>query len=94
MDLNSARAHIEDAIDSGYDDFESLKRITGITTGQCQGKTCMDLARGILERKTGKAVAQTTRIRSPIDPIPLGSLVTFTAHARARKSGQKEKRFS
>ena len=65
---------IEDAIDSGYDDFETLKRITGITTGHCQGKTCMDLARGILQRKTGKEVIKTTRIRAPIDPITLGSL--------------------
>ena len=65
---------IEAAIDTGYDDFETLKRITGITTGHCQGKTCMDLARGILERKTGNRVTQTTRIRSPIDPITLGSL--------------------
>jgi bacterioferritin-associated ferredoxin len=65
---------IEDAIDSGYDDFETLKRITGITTGHCQGKTCMDLARGILQRKTGKEVTKTTRIRAPIDPITLGSL--------------------
>ncbi len=65
---------IEDAIDSGYDDFETLKRITGITTGHCQGTTCMDLARGILQRKTGKEVTKTTRIRAPIDPITLGSL--------------------
>jgi bacterioferritin-associated ferredoxin len=65
---------IEDAIDSGYDDFETLKRITGITTGHCQGKTCMDLARGILQMKTGKEVTKTTRIRAPIDPITLGSL--------------------
>ena len=65
---------IEDAIDSGYDDFETLKRITGITTGHCQGKTCMDLARRILQRKTGKEVTKTTRIRAPIDPITLGSL--------------------
>ena len=67
---------IEDAIDSGYDDFETLKRITGITTGHCQGKTCMDLARGILQMKTGKEVTKTTRIRAPIDPITLGSLAT------------------
>jgi bacterioferritin-associated ferredoxin len=69
---------IEDAIDSGYDDFETLKRITGITTGHCQGKTCMDLARGILQRKTGKEVVETTRIRAPIDPITLGSLAKPT----------------
>jgi bacterioferritin-associated ferredoxin len=69
---------IESAIDIGYDDFESLKRITGITTGHCQGKTCIDLARGILERKTGEAITQTTKIRSPIDPIRLGNLVNST----------------
>jgi len=67
---------IEAAIDSGYDDFETLKRITGITTGHCQGKTCMFLAMGILERKTGKRVTETSRIRAPIDPVTLGSLTT------------------
>ena len=67
---------IEAAIDSGYDDIESLKRITGITTGHCQGKTCMSLAMAILWRKTGKDVTATSRIRSPIDPVKLGSLTT------------------
>jgi len=67
---------IESAIDSGYDDFETLKRITGVTTGHCQGKTCMLLTQGILSRKIGKTVTNTTRIRAPVDPITLGSLVT------------------
>lgn len=67
---------IESAIDSGYDDFETLKRITGVTTGHCQGKTCMLLTRDILSRKIGKPVKNTTRIRAPVDPITLGSLVT------------------
>ena len=67
---------IESAIDSGYDDFETLKRITGITTGHCQGKTCMLLTQDILSRKIGKPVTNTTRIRAPVDPITLGSLVT------------------
>jgi len=70
---------IESAIDAGYDDFETLKRITGITTGHCQGKTCMALALAILERKTGKKVPETTKIRAPIDPITLGSLVRVKA---------------
>jgi bacterioferritin-associated ferredoxin len=65
---------IESAIDMGYDDLETLKRITGVTTGHCQGKTCLSLTMGILSRKTGKRVEETTRIRSPIDPITLGSL--------------------
>jgi bacterioferritin-associated ferredoxin len=66
---------IEDAIDAGYDDFETLKRITGVTTGHCQGKTCMALTLTILQRKTGVKVTDTTKIRPPIDPVTLGSLV-------------------
>ena len=67
---------IRAAIKSGYDDLETLKRITGVTTGHCQGKTCLSLTMGILREMTGKSVEHTTRIRAPIDPITLGSLVT------------------
>jgi bacterioferritin-associated ferredoxin len=65
---------IESAIDSGYDDLETLKRITGVTTGHCQGKTCLSLTMNILARKMDTHIDETTRIRSPIDPITLGSL--------------------
>ncbi len=67
---------IEAAIDAGYDDFETLKRITGATTGHCQGKFCMTLTMGIMASRTGKRVDETTKIRAPIDPITLGSLTT------------------
>lgn len=63
------------AIKNGYDDLESLKRLTGITTGHCQGKTCMQLVMGIIYQQTGKVVQKTTRIRAPVVPVPLGSLV-------------------
>ncbi len=66
---------IEAAIDAGYDDIETLKRITGVTTGHCQGKRCMLLTLNILARKKGLSIEETTRIRAPIDPIPLGALV-------------------
>ena len=66
---------IRAAIESGYDDLETLKRITGVTTGHCQGKTCLSITMGILREMTGKSVEQTTRIRAPIDPITLGSLI-------------------
>jgi hypothetical protein len=36
----------------------------------------MSLAMTILWRKTGKDVTATSRIRSPIDPVKLGSLTT------------------
>ncbi len=67
---------IEEAIDSGYDDIETLKRITGITTGHCQGKTCLALVIGILVRKRGIDSVKLPRTRSPIDPITLDSLTT------------------
>ncbi len=67
---------IEAAIEAGYDDLETLKRITGVTTGHCQGKTCLSLTMDILGRRKGERLSQTTRIRAPIDPVTLGSLVT------------------
>jgi hypothetical protein len=36
----------------------------------------MTLTMGILARKTGKRVDETTKIRAPIDPVTLGSLST------------------
>ena len=66
---------IEAAIEAGYDDLETLKRITGVTTGHCQGKTCLSLTMDILGRYKGARLPQTTRIRAPIDPVTLGSLV-------------------
>ncbi len=67
-------ADIEAALDAGYDDLETLKRITGVTTGHCQGKTCMHLTIAILERKTKIEIDHTTTIRAPINPLTLGSL--------------------
>ncbi len=67
---------IEDAIDAGYDDIETLKRITGVTTGHCQGKTCLPLVMNILARKTGIKTNDAPRTRAPIDTLTLGSLAT------------------
>jgi NAD(P)H-nitrite reductase large subunit len=67
---------IENAIDSGYDDIETLKRITGITTGHCQGKTCLPIVLGILARKTGNKNYEVPTTRAPIDTLTLGSLAT------------------
>lgn len=69
---------LEATIDAGYDDLETLKRISGVTTGHCQGKTCMLLTLDILSRKKGKKITELTRIRPPLDPIPLGSLINLS----------------
>ncbi len=46
---------IEEAIDEGYDELETLKRHLRLGMGPCQGKTCIPLAERILARKTGKS---------------------------------------
>jgi len=64
---------LDDAIERGYDDIESLKRYTGFGTGWCQGKWCLALcARRLVER--GGSVALPFTPRPPIHPIALGQL--------------------
>ena len=61
------------AIEEGYDDIESLKRYTGVTTGFCQGKGCLMHVLRILAQKTGKSVDEIgiTTQRPPVNPVPL-----------------------
>ncbi len=66
---------IIEAIEMGYDDIESIKRFTGVTTGPCQGKSCMMHVLRILRRMGKLKEAKTTVIRPPIDPIPIEALL-------------------
>ena len=67
---------LENAINSGYDDIETLKRVTGITTGHCQGKTCLVLALGILSTKNRIPILTKPKDRPPLNPVTLRSLAT------------------
>ncbi|KXA90491.1 hypothetical protein AKJ37_03205 [candidate division MSBL1 archaeon SCGC-AAA259I09] len=66
-------SEIEEAIDDGCDNMELLKRRIKLSTGTCQGRTCVDLARRVLAEKTGKSPSEVklTRTRTPIIPVPL-----------------------
>ena len=61
------------AIEEGFDDLESLKRYTGVTTGPCQGKSCLMHVIRILSQKTKKSVDEigVTIQRQPVNPVPL-----------------------
>jgi bacterioferritin-associated ferredoxin len=63
------------AIEDGYDDLESLKRFVGVTTGPCQGKTCMMHVIRLLRWKSKLREAKTTTIRPPIDPVSISALL-------------------
>lgn len=66
---------LRSAIRRGYTDMEELKRITGIGTGPCQGKQCMQLFREVLAEEIGSDIGdipQTTS-RPPLVPIEFGA---------------------
>lgn len=67
---------VEDAIEDGYDDLETLKRYTGLATGPCQGKACVVACRRLLAEKTGRdpAVVGVITFRPPATPVPLRML--------------------
>jgi bacterioferritin-associated ferredoxin len=72
---------LDEAIDRGYDDIESLKRYTGFGTGWCQGKWCLALcARHLVER--GGSAALPITPRPPTHPIALGHLAGLAAIAQ------------
>ncbi len=65
---------LQDAIEKGYRDLESLKRYTGLGTGFCQGKSCMAVAAEVFAREVGgpEPLLLPTTPRPPLHPAPLG----------------------
>jgi bacterioferritin-associated ferredoxin len=67
---------VEEAIQEGFDDLESLRRYTAIGTGPCQGKACIQETIRMLADHHGveeQEIGQMT-LRPPFTPIPLGHL--------------------
>ena len=64
---------LEEAIERGHTDIESLKRYTGFGTGWCQGKWCVALCARLLVERGGTAALPITP-RPPIHPMALGDL--------------------
>jgi NAD(P)H-nitrite reductase large subunit len=71
---------LEDAIERGHTDIESLKRYTGFGTGWCQGKWCVALCARLLVDRGGSAALPITP-RPPVHPLALGDLAGLAAIA-------------
>jgi NAD(P)H-nitrite reductase large subunit len=71
---------LEEAIERGHDDIESLKRYTGFGTGWCQGKWCVALCARMLTQRGGSAALPITP-RPPVHPLALGDLAGLGALA-------------
>ena len=70
---------VEQAIDEGFADVQTLKRYTTVTMGPCQGKMCGATLAGICAARTGdesKGAASDsfTTSRPPYQPVSLGTL--------------------
>ena len=66
------------AIEEGYTDIEELRKKLRIGMGPCQGRVCIQLVIRILERKTGKKIAQIQlpTVRPPLVPVSLGTVAS------------------
>ncbi len=67
---------IEQAIDEGFEDIQTLKRYTTATMGPCQGKMCHRALARITAQQTGRSLGETgvTTSRPPVKPVSLGAL--------------------
>jgi len=65
---------VEEAIERGYRDLETLKRYLRIGMGACQGRTCIPMLLRILARKLGKSVEELLppTSRPPLSPVNIG----------------------
>ncbi len=70
---------VEQAIDEGFADIQTLKRYTTVTMGPCQGKMCGRALAGICSAHSGDGGTGTagdayTTSRPPYQPVPLAAL--------------------
>ena len=67
---------IEQAVQEGFDDIQTLKRYSTVTMGPCQGKMCHSAAADICARATGLPVDEvgSTTSRPPLQPVPMSAL--------------------
>ncbi|MEM9068218.1 MAG: FAD-dependent oxidoreductase [Myxococcota bacterium] len=69
---------IEEAVEQGYRDLESVKRYTGFATGWCQGKQCIAHCARLVRSAGGEVASRPITPRPPIHPIPLAHLARLT----------------
>ena len=67
---------IEQAVQEGFDDIQTLKRYSTVTMGPCQGKMCHSAAAALCSRATGRPLEEvgSTTSRPPLQPVPMSAL--------------------
>ena len=80
-----SRKEMEDGIEFGGTNISTLKVITRIGMGPCQGKMCWPTVARLIAEKEGKSVAEIgdLRVRPPIGPLAMSDLLHESAFAEA-----------
>lgn len=67
---------VEEALEEGYTDLESLRRFTALGTGPCQGKACITECIRLLaaHHDVPEDAVGLHTMRPPLVPVPLGHL--------------------
>lgn len=67
---------IEQGVEEGFEDIQTLKRYSTVTMGPCQGKMCLKTFSRMTAELTGSTVDEigVTTARPPAQPVPLGAL--------------------
>jgi len=78
---------VDDAIEHGFADIESLKRYTGLGTGPCQGKSCQASAMRICEERNAvpKEARVPFRARPPFTPTSISQYAGLPAEITAER---------
>ena len=71
---------ILDAIDTGCQTVDEIKRMTRAGMGPCQGRTCGILVARILSERMGRPIAEVKpgSVRFPIRPVKLSAVAAST----------------
>jgi sarcosine oxidase subunit alpha len=80
--MDVTRKEIQASIAEGYDQIETLKRLTSMGMGRCQGKTCYEAGARLaaIDGPEEAGGGAPTKIRPPFAPVSLGVLAGRAPH--------------
>ena len=83
-----AEKDLEQGVEEGFDEIETLKRYSTVSMGPCQGRMCSRNSTEICGHATNRdfGAIGTTTARPPICPVPLGALAGADFHPVKRTS--------
>ena len=77
---NVTRADIDQAVQQGVIDLTTLKMVTRVGMGDCQGKICGPYCRSYLAKRLGTDQVGELKPRFPLTPVPFSAMLPRTSN--------------